>query len=129
MSKPLSLTAVVSFVALALLSAACGDEKPATPPAPPQAAAAPAPAPAPEAAATPVAGAPDEAALQAILASADAVDGTVDKVVSKCPGCRLGMDGHAEHSLLAHGYTLHFCSDTCKATSEPQIDTVITALK
>lgn len=127
MSKSLSLTALLSFVALAILSAACGGDKTATPPAPPQAAAAPAPAAVPAPAPAPAAA--DVASLQAILATADAADGTTDMVVSKCAGCRLGMDGKADHSLQAHGYTLHFCSDTCKATSEPQIDTVITALK
>lgn len=53
--------------------------------------------------------------VEARLAKADAVDGTVDKVVSKCPACRLAMDGNSENSLEVSGYKLHFCTEQCKA--------------
>lgn len=55
-----------------------------------------------------------DAQVTAILARADAADGTSDKVVSKCAGCSLVMNGKAEHDLKAHGYTLHFCSGMCR---------------
>ena len=55
-----------------------------------------------------------QADVEARLAQADALDGAVDKVVSKCPACRLAMDGKSEHALEVAGYTLHFCSDQCK---------------
>jgi len=80
-------------------------------------------------AAAPAAAVPDEAGLVAILAKADATDGSVDTTVSKCAGCKLGMTGHPEHSVVAHGYTLQFCSDACKQSSSAKLDTVIAALK
>lgn len=43
------------------------------------------------------------------LAKADAKDGKVDKVVSKCAGCALGMDGKAEHAAHLGEYTVLFC--------------------
>jgi len=55
----------------------------------------------------------DEATL-AGLASADAMDGAADQVVSKCAGCRLMMDGKEEHSVAVGEYTLHLCSATCR---------------
>lgn len=70
----------------------------------------------------------DPAQLETILATADMADGTADKVVSKCAGCKLGMDGKAEHAVLAHGYTLHFCSEACKARSEPDMNACISGL-
>jgi len=54
-----------------------------------------------------------ELKYQDVLARADAADGTVDKVVSQCPGCGLAMPGHPEHSVELEGYTLHACSDHC----------------
>ena len=54
------------------------------------------------------------AAITAQLAAADAVDGTTDKVVTKCAGCALGMNGKADHALDVEGYSLHFCSGKCK---------------
>ena len=53
-----------------------------------------------------------------VLAAADAHDGTVDKVVSECTGCGLGMAGDAAHSVTHEGYELHFCSDSCKSGFE-----------
>ncbi len=55
----------------------------------------------------------DEATL-AGLASADALDGTADHVVSKCAGCKLMMDGKEEHSIAVGDYTLHLCSTSCR---------------
>lgn len=70
----------------------------------------------------------DAAAVEAILAKADAADGTVDKIVSKCAGCGLGMAGLPEHSADCHGYTLHLCSAHCKESYEKNGDAMITAL-
>ena len=51
--------------------------------------------------------------VTAKLEKADAQDGTVDKVVSNCAGCQLGMPGKAEYSAKLGDYTLHLC-DHCK---------------
>lgn len=55
-----------------------------------------------------------EPGLEAKLALADEVDGTADKVVSRCPACGLGMDGSPDHALTVAGYELHFCSEGCR---------------
>jgi hypothetical protein len=55
-----------------------------------------------------------ETTVAAVLVRADKVDGTQDKVISKCPACALSMDGSPDHTLKAEGYTLHFCSADCK---------------
>jgi YHS domain-containing protein len=52
------------------------------------------------------------------LFKADALDGTTDKVVSKCVICALRMDGSDEHTAELAGYTLHFCSESCKTYFE-----------
>lgn len=52
------------------------------------------------------------------LAKADALDGTTDRVVSKCLMCALRMDGSDEHTAELAGYTLHFCSESCKTYFE-----------
>ena len=52
--------------------------------------------------------------MSSILAKADAVDGTTDKIVANCPVCLLGMAGSNEHELAVGDYTLRFCSDHCK---------------
>jgi YHS domain-containing protein len=70
-----------------------------------------------------------QADVEARLAKADALDGTVDKVVSKCPACRLAMDGKSEHALEVAGYTLHFCSDQCKAKFAQDPTKEVLALK
>jgi YHS domain-containing protein len=54
------------------------------------------------------------AQLTAKLAEADKLDGKTDKVIEKCPGCGLKMDGKSEHALEVSGYTMHFCSGTCQ---------------
>lgn len=95
----------MSTVALTLFLLACGAAEEA-----------PAEAPAAEA---PAAEAPaKEAEATNALQQADAMDGTEDKVVHKCAGCSLGMDGSAEHAVTVDGYELHFCSDSCKADFE-----------
>lgn len=55
-----------------------------------------------------------ETTVAAVLARADKVDGKEDKVVSKCAGCALAMDGSPDHTLKVEGYTLQFCSAECK---------------
>lgn len=72
---------------------------------------------------------PDPKAVEAKLALADKVDGTVDKVVHKCASCSLGMDGSEANSLEVHGYTMHFCSAGCKAKYAAEPDKTIMALK
>ena len=63
------------------------------------------------------------------LAAADAVDGKTDKVVSKCAGCSLHMDGKAELALKVQDYTMDFCSQKCldRFTAAPEKE--ILALK
>ena len=70
-----------------------------------------------------------QADVEARLAKADALDGTVDKVVSKCPACGLAMDGKSEHALEVAGYTLHFCSDQCNAKFAKDPTKEVLALK
>ena len=71
----------------------------------------------------------DEKAIEAKLAAADAFDGTTDKIVSKCPGCALSMDGKAEHMLEVSGYKLYFCAEECKTKFEKEANKAILALK
>ena len=52
------------------------------------------------------------------MAKADAHDGTADHVVGECSGCGLGMPGDPNHAATHEGYTLHFCSDSCKSAFE-----------
>ena len=69
------------------------------------------------------------AAVEAKLALADALDGTTDKVVSKCASCALAMDGKSEHAAEVSGYKLHFCSEDCKTGFEKDTTKAILALK
>ncbi len=71
----------------------------------------------------------DPKAVEARLAQADAVDGKVDKVVSKCAGCALGMDGKKEHSFTTSGYVLQFCSEGCKSEFEKDPGRSVLAMK
>ena len=48
-----------------------------------------------------------------VLTKADAADGSVDHVVTKCAGCGLGMDGNPLHAVEHDAYELHFCSESC----------------
>ena len=75
---------------------------------------------------------PAEAAnaeIEAKLAQADLVDGTADKIVSKCAGCALAMDGSPEHTLEVAGYTLRFCAAECKETFAKDTTKSILAMK
>ncbi len=73
-------------------------------------------------------GAPSQEAL-VLLAKADAADGTVDQVVTKCVICMLGMDGSAEHSASYGGYQLNFCSEHCKESFTKNPEQSLLALK
>jgi len=73
--------------------------------------------------------APISAELVAKLAKADAVDGKTDKVVHKCAGCALGMDGSPAHSLQVQDYTMHFCKEGCLAPFKADPAKELTALK
>lgn len=53
--------------------------------------------------------------VAAVLAKADAKDGTVDHTVAQCSGCSLAMEGNPLHALKTDGYELHFCSEGCKS--------------
>ena len=66
--------------------------------------------------------------ILAALARADAVDGTEDMVVAKCPGCALAMEGSADHAMHVDKYELHFCSDDCKGRFEETASESILAL-
>lgn len=71
----------------------------------------------------------DETAVLAVLAKADEMDGSVDHVVSKCPGCALAMDGSPDHALEMHGYELDFCSEGCKARFAEHAEEALLALQ
>jgi YHS domain-containing protein len=70
-----------------------------------------------------------EADVLAKLAAADALDGKTDKIVTRCPSCALKMDGSSEHTLVAHGYTLYFCTDACKERFEADTTKALADLK
>ncbi|HKQ49048.1 MAG TPA: hypothetical protein VJZ71_13340 [Phycisphaerae bacterium] len=78
-------------------------------------------------AATPAPG--DAALIEAKLAKADAFDGKVDKIVTKCLGCGLGMDGSKEFAATTAGYTLHLCSAHCKTEFEKDPNKAVMALR
>jgi Fe-S oxidoreductase len=82
-------------------------------------------APAPAAASKPV----SSEDLRLKLAAADRVDGTEDRVVTQCAGCRLNMAGKAEHAVQIEGYTLHLCSDSCKAEFSKDVAGNVAALE
>ena len=63
-----------------------------------------------------------------VLAAADAHDGAVDHVVHECASCSLGMDGDAAHASQHGGYTLHFCSASCKDRFEADPESAIDRL-
>ncbi len=64
-----------------------------------------------------------------ILGKADALDGKTDKVVSKCAGCGLSMDGDPAHAAKIGEFTLHLCSVECKADFEKDPSKAVLALK
>lgn len=72
---------------------------------------------------------PPSAESLAMLAKADAADGKVDKVVSKCVTCRLGMEGSPEHSVSYGEYAVHLCSEECKKTFSEDPEKALKALK
>ena len=63
------------------------------------------------------------------LAAADAVDGKKDKVVSKCAGCALMMNGKSDTTLEFEGYTMLFCKDACHDRFEADPEKEILALR
>lgn len=69
------------------------------------------------------------AAAQAVLAQADRFDGRADHVVTRCAGCALHMDGHAEHALEVGDYSLQFCSNSCKDAFAKDLERSIVALE
>jgi YHS domain-containing protein len=71
----------------------------------------------------------DAKAVEAKLAKADAFDGKVDKVVTKCLGCGLGMDGKKELAATTAGYTLYLCSAHCKSEFEKDPNKAVLALQ
>ena len=71
---------------------------------------------------------PATAAMTAKLALADAVDGTTDKVVHKCAGCSLGMDGKKDMALTVGDYEMHFCQDACLAKFKGSTEKAVTEL-
>lgn len=71
----------------------------------------------------------DGAAVQAVLAKADAADGTVDKVISKCVTCMLTMDGKPDHSATYGEYTVHLCSEECEETFTANPEKALAALR
>jgi YHS domain-containing protein len=52
--------------------------------------------------------------LVAKLVEADKLDGKADKIIEKCAGCGLKMDGKSDHALEVSGYTMYFCSASCQ---------------
>lgn len=67
--------------------------------------------------------------IVAILAKADAADGSEDKVVSKCAGCKLRMEGSADYALTVENYEMHFCGTDCKSHFEDDTEKAVMALQ
>ena len=68
---------------------------------------------------TPAKGAPISVEMTEKLAKADAFDGKTDKIVSKCIGCSLKMDGSDKHSVMVGDYTLHLCDNCAAGKADP----------
>jgi len=66
--------------------------------------------------------------VEAQLALADASDGVVDHVVSRCPGCGLAMEGSQEQAVQWGGYEIRFCSAGCKESFEADPEAMLLAL-
>jgi hypothetical protein len=64
-----------------------------------------------------------------VLAKADALDGTTDQIVSKCPGCAFAMDGKPENQIEVDGYTMQFCLEECKVAFEENLEAALAALE
>ena len=73
----------------------------------------------------PAPAAPLSASAKAKLAAADLADGKEDKVVSKCPGCSLRMDGHTDHTTALEGYTVLSCHEACAAALQEDPEAVL----
>lgn len=69
------------------------------------------------------------AEVVARLAEFDAKDGATDKVVHKCAGCSLGMDGEDKWPLKVSDYTMHFCKQGCLDKFSKDPGTAILAVK
>ena len=123
---------VMTF-ALAGLAFGCGEKAPETAPStgpgPSAEPAAEAPAAKPAEAPAPAEAAKPDPKVLAALAKADAADGKADKVVSKCIGCRLGMDGDAQFATAVGDYKVHLCSTECKGAFDKDPAKAILALK
>jgi YHS domain-containing protein len=70
-----------------------------------------------------------ETAIEVKLAAADKLDGKVDKIVTRCATCALGMDGKPEHNLETHGYTMYFCTEACKTAFEKNLEKALLAME
>ena len=68
-------------------------------------------------------------AANAQLALADQVDGTEDKVVHNCAGCKLAMAGKADHALQVGDYAMHFCTEPCKEGFAEDVEKSLLALE
>ncbi len=71
----------------------------------------------------------NKAKITTLLAKADMVDGEGDKVVSKCAGCALGMDGKASYAIECEGYTLNFCAYGCRTMFNKDFEKSALAIK
>jgi len=69
------------------------------------------------------------AAAMAVLAKADAADGTVDKIVSKCVMCGLEMKGNPGHAVTLGEYKVHSCSAACAEAFGKDPEPALLALK
>jgi hypothetical protein len=65
----------------------------------------------------------------ALLAEADALDGSVDKIVHRCYVCNLGMDGKDTLAVEHAGYTAHLCSERCKQEFASDAEAIIAKTK
>ncbi len=66
--------------------------------------------------------------LEIKLAGADLADGTEDQVIAQCPGCGLAMEGTDDHVTQVADYSVHFCSDHCKANFSEDPEGMLMAL-
>jgi YHS domain-containing protein len=71
----------------------------------------------------------DAEAIATKLAAADALDGNVDQIVTRCASCALLMDGKKDHAVEYEGYTLYFCREGCKERFEKDMEGMLVALE
>lgn len=67
-------------------------------------------------------------AAKAKLTAADALDGKTDKTLYKCAPCGFAMDGSADHTLSYEGFTMRFCSASCKDGFNKDLKKAIAAM-